>query len=64
MDREIFFYEARVVLNWSRQTTVYHMGRFVQFGKFRVGEADGNHFVVTHISGQLIQLYRNLEEEP
>ncbi|CAE6921942.1 unnamed protein product [Symbiodinium natans] len=32
--------------------------RFVQLGKFRLGDADGHHFLVTHDSGQTIQIYR------
>ncbi|CAE7397036.1 unnamed protein product [Symbiodinium sp. CCMP2456] len=32
--------------------------RFVQLGKFRLGDADGGHFLVTHDSGQTIQIYR------
>ncbi|CAE7885330.1 unnamed protein product, partial [Symbiodinium microadriaticum] len=32
--------------------------RFLQLGKFRLGDADGHHFLVTHDSGQTIQIYR------
>ena len=33
--------------------------RFIQFGKFRIGDADGNNLAVTHTNGQVIQLYRH-----
>ncbi|CAE7663424.1 unnamed protein product [Symbiodinium sp. CCMP2456] len=34
--------------------------RFLQLGKFRIGDVDGTHFVVTHLkTGNLLQLYKN-----
>ncbi|CAE7677387.1 unnamed protein product [Symbiodinium sp. CCMP2456] len=32
--------------------------RFVQIGKFRVGDVDGGHFSVAHVGGQTIQIFR------
>lgn len=33
--------------------------RFVQIGKFRLGDVDSTHFSVSHVGGQTIQIYRN-----
>ena len=33
--------------------------RFLQIGKFRIGDADGTHMTVTHADGQTIQIYRS-----
>ena len=32
--------------------------RFVQLGSFRVGDVDGEHFTVTHVSGSTAAIYR------
>ena len=32
--------------------------RFLQIGKFRIGDADGWHMLITHVDGQTIQIYR------
>ncbi|CAE7763863.1 unnamed protein product, partial [Symbiodinium sp. KB8] len=46
---------------WSRSSgpagSVTFGDRFIQFGRFRLGDADGTHFLVTHSGGQTIQIY-------
>ncbi|CAE7349791.1 unnamed protein product [Symbiodinium natans] len=37
-----------------------HFGdRFIQFGHFRMGEVDANHFSISHSSGQTVQIFRS-----
>ncbi|CAE7410351.1 unnamed protein product [Symbiodinium natans] len=43
----------------SAPTAINVGDRFLQLGKFRLGDADGNHFLVTHESGLTIQIYRS-----